>query len=150
MIEINNLTVIKVNERFLRKAAELVLKGEKTNKKAELSIALIRSGKMKEINRKYRNKNRATDILAFPSFDEGYGRQAKFLQKDSELGEVVICPSEVKKNAKRFRLACKKEMTNVLVHGVLHLLRYDHEKSERKAKKMKEKQKYYLSKILNL
>ncbi len=150
MIEINNLTSIRANERFLRKAAENVLRGEKVSRKTELSIALIRPGRIKEVNRRYRGKNRITDVLAFPSLAFDYGGEGRFLQKDLGLGEVVICPSEVKKNAKRFHSVFKKEVTKVLIHGILHLLGYDHEKSGREAKIMEETQSHYLLKILYL
>jgi probable rRNA maturation factor len=54
---------------------------------------------------------------------------------------------EVKKNAKRYNLTFKKELAKVLIHGILHLLDYDHERSEKAAKEMEEKQEHYLRKI---
>jgi len=120
MIEINNLTTVSIDEEFLKKVAEKVLEGEKA--KGELSIALVGQGRIRELNKKYRGKNRVTDVLAFPS---------------NGLGEIVICLREVKKNAKRFGSSFEKELATCLIHGILHLLGYDHEK-------MEEKQKYYL------
>jgi len=121
MVEINNLTTVSIDEEFLKKVAEKVLEGEKA--KGELSIALVGQGRIRELNKKYRGKNRVTDVLAFPS---------------NGLGEIVICLREVKKNAKRFGSSFEKELATCLIHGILHLLGYDHEK-------MGEKQKYYLS-----
>jgi len=121
MVEINNLTTVSIDEEFLKKVAEKVLEGEKA--KGELSIALVGQGRIRELNKKYRGKNRVTDVLAFPS---------------NGLGEIVICLREVKKNAKRFGSSFEKELATCLIHGILHLLGYDHEK-------MEEKQKYYLS-----
>jgi len=63
------------------------------------------------------------------------------------LGEIVICLREVKKNARRFNSTFKKELVRVLIHGILHLLGYDHEKLEKEAEKMEEKENYYLSQI---
>jgi len=60
------------------------------------------------------------------------------------LGEIVICLREVKKNAKRFSLIFEKELARVLIHGILHLLGYNHEKSEKEAEKMRKKEEYYL------
>jgi len=128
MIEINNLTTVSIDEEFLKKIAEIILKGEKQEKK-DLSIALVGQGRMRELNKRYRGKNRVTDVLSFPN---------------DGLGEVVICLREVKKNAKRFGLTFKKELARVLIHGISHLLGYNHEVSEEKAKEMVEIQKHYL------
>ena len=145
MIEINNLTTVSISEEFLKKIAEEVLTGE-SKREGDLSIALVGPGRMKKINRRYRGKNRATDILSFP---ESKIRLEKFrigpLQKSESLGEIVICLREVKKNAKRYKSDFETELSRVLIHGLLHLLGYDHEKSEKEAEKMEEKQNHYLS-----
>lgn len=148
MIEINNLTTNPVDEDFLKKIVSIVLEGEKIVKEVELSIALIGPGRMRKINRRYRGKNRVTDVLAFP---ESKILLEKFkvgvVKKVQGLGEIVICLREVKKNAKRFNLSSEKELARVLIHGMLHLLGYDHEKAK-EAKKIKEKEDFYLSKTL--
>jgi len=134
MIEINNLTTVSINEEFLKKISEKVLKRERQEHPSygrvpDLSIALVGQGRIRELNKKYRGKNRVTDVLSFP----GNG-----------LGEIVICLREVKKNAKRFGSTFEKELARVLIHGILHLLGYNHEVSEEKAKEMAEIQKHYL------
>lgn len=150
MIEINNLTTNPVDEEFLKKIIEKVLEGESASwrkKEANLSIVLVGQGRIRELNKRYRGENRVTDVLAFPNQELG-------------LGEIVICLREVKKNAKRFSSTFEKELARVLIHGILHLLGYDHEKSEKTAKEveetkasslpfatarvMEEKQNYYL------
>jgi len=145
MVEINNLTTKTIDEKFLRKVAEIVLKEER-KEKLELSIALIGQGRMRELNWKYRGKNRATDVLAF-----GTEKDLKFILPPgkAEIGEVVICLKEVKKNAKRFHSTFKKEIATCLIHGILHLLGYGHEDYEKTAQEMERKQHHYLSKILN-
>ncbi len=126
MIEINNLTAVAVDEDFLKEVAKNVLKGEK-KKETGVSIVLVGQEKMKKFNKKYRGKNRVTDVLSF-----GNG-----------LNEIVIYLREVKKNAKRYKSTFKKELGRVLIHGILHLFGYDHEKSESESKKMQEKEEYY-------
>ncbi|MFQ6049850.1 MAG: rRNA maturation RNase YbeY [Candidatus Paceibacterales bacterium] len=147
MIEINNLTTNPIDEEFLKKVAQKVLAGE-GKKESELSIALIGQGKMRKLNKKYLGKNRVTDVLAFP---ESKALLEKFkigpLQKTQGLGEIVICLREVKKNAKKFKVTFKTELAKVLIHGVLHLLGYNHEKAEKDAEKMRKKEEYYLSQI---
>jgi rRNA maturation RNase YbeY len=142
MIEINNLTTNPVDENFLKKIAKIVLDGEGKGK-SDLSVAIIGPGKMRGLNKRYLGRNRVTDVLAF-------GENSKFQIPNSKsrgIGEIVICLSEVKKNAKKFKSSFEKELARVLIHGILHLLGYDHKKNEKEAEKMEEKEKYYLSLI---
>lgn len=127
VIEVNNLTAVRIRKNSLKKIAAKVLKGEK-KRIAELSIALVGQKLIKKLNKKYRRRNKATDVLSF----------------SGELNEIVICPEEVKKNAKRFNSAFEKELVRVLIHGVLHLLGYTHEATKKEAKKMTKKQESYL------
>lgn len=151
VIEINNLTTSDIKEDFLKKIIREVLKEELEISKIqgiELSVALVGSGRMRKINKSYRGKNRTTDVLAFP---ESKVLLEKFrvgpAKKVQGLGEIIICPREVKKSAKRFGLAPKKELAKVLIHGLLHLLGYDHEKNEQEAKRMTAKEEHYLLNI---
>lgn len=128
MIEINNFTTNPLNEEFLKKIGEKILEAEE--KKMEISLVLVGRRRIKTLNKKYRQKNKVTDVLSF-SYNGS--------------GEVVICLQEVKKNAKRYNLAYEKELTKVLIHGLLHLLGYDHEVNPQKAGEMKKKEEHYLS-----
>lgn len=132
MIEINNLSLKykKIDTVFLKKVAAKVLKGEKNKKKIELSIAIVNPQEIKKLNKEYRKKNKPTDVLSFGEIG-------------GDISEIVICPEEVEKNGKDF----KKELTLVLIHGILHLLSYDHEKTKKEAEKMFQRQEEYLSKI---
>jgi probable rRNA maturation factor len=145
MIEINNLTTNPVDEEFLKKIAKITLTGEE-KKKAELSIAIIGAGRMRELNKKYQGKNRVTDVL---SFGENEIPNSKFRIPKSirGFGEIVICLREVKKNAKRYKSTFETELARVLIHGILHLLGYDHDGGEKESKKMEEKQEHYLSQV---
>jgi len=134
MIEINNLTSYPIDKKFLRKISGKILKKEHIKdrlEKKDLSVALVGQKRIKELNKRYRKKDRPTDVLAF---------------KDNEnLGEIIICLAEVRKNAKKFSSSFKKELARVLIHGVLHLLGYDHEKGGKEEKKMRKKEEYYLN-----
>lgn len=133
MIEINNLTTVSVDNSFLKKIAQIVLRGEK--KQGSLSFVLIVANKMRALNKKHRAKNRVTDVLSF-------GDSKKFPDlPEKELGEILICLSEVKKNAKKSQTVFEKELANVLIHGILHLLGYKHGKA------MEKKQEHYLLQI---
>jgi probable rRNA maturation factor len=136
MIEINNLTASSLDEKFLKKVAGTILKGESAvwrRKNKDLSIAFVGPTRIKELNKKYLKKNKNTDVLSF-LYENG--------------GELVICPREVRKNAKKFNSTFKKELTWVLIHGILHLLGYNHEKSKKETERMERKQEHYLEKII--
>ncbi|MCX6764770.1 MAG: rRNA maturation RNase YbeY [Candidatus Nealsonbacteria bacterium] len=148
MIEINNLTKFYLDEKKLKKIIKKVLIGK--FKKNDLSIAFVNSGIIKNLNKKYRKNNQATDILSFPRFKKTEKQfKVKKTGKSVNLGEIIICPKEVQKNAKRFKSEFEDELYRVLIHGILHLLGYDHEKSENQAKLMEKKQDYYFQKIIN-
>jgi probable rRNA maturation factor len=142
MIEINNLTTLKIEEDFLRKIAGEVLKKE-GKENSELSLVLTGQGRIKGLNKKYRGKNKITDVLSFSS--------SRFFpvsgEKTEKLGEIAICLKEVKKKAGRYGLSFEKQIARTLIHGILHLLGYEHEKSVKEAEKMKIKEDQYLAKI---
>ena len=148
MIEINNLTANSVDENSVKKIIEQVLQGEGIKDETELSIAFVGQGRIREVNKRYRGKNRATDVLSFP---ESKVLMEKFkigpTEKIPGLGEMIICLREVKKNANKIELVFEKELAKVVIHGVLHLLGYDHEKSEQEEIEMQKKENYYLSQV---
>lgn len=132
MTEINNSTWFKINKDLLIKASEIVLKEESKN--VNLSIALVNSKKIKELNKEYRKKNYITDVLSF---------------RDEQMPEIVLCLKKIKKNAKINNNPFQKEIVFCLIHGILHILGYDHEAGEVEELKMQEKENYYLSKIFS-
>ncbi|MBI4123012.1 MAG: rRNA maturation RNase YbeY [Parcubacteria group bacterium] len=134
MIELNNLTKETVPREFLKKVAQSVLRFEK-QRGAGLSIVLLEKKRMLELNRIYRKKDRAANVLSFP-FDDAQGKPIPELG----LGEVVLCPSEIRKNAKEYGISYKRAMAWMLVHGILHLIGYTHSQ-------MASKEKSYRSRI---
>jgi len=134
MIEINNLTSFALDKKLFTGIAKKVLSGE--NRGAEtLSLAFVSKEEIKKLNKKYRGKNKPTDVLSFE------------LAEKECLGEIVICPEVVKENSEKFGGGFKKEIVKVFVHGIFHLLGYDHEKSEKEAEKMEAKEEQYLAKL---
>jgi probable rRNA maturation factor len=131
MIEINNLTKIPVDPKFLKEIGQKILKKEGKDNK-DLSIVLVGRKKIRELNRSYRKEDRATDVLSF---------------EYNTLGEIVFCPEMIRKNAEKFNSTFKKELARVLIHGILHLLGYNHERSVAEAKKMNKKEESYLSRF---
>lgn len=144
MIEINNLTTEDIDEGAIKKLADIVLQGE-GKESSSFSLAFVGQGRMRQVNKKFRKKNRVTDVL---SFSESKALLEKFkvgnLVKTQNLGEIIICIREVKKNAKRLEFPFQQELSRVLIHGILHLLGYDHETNEKDAERMREKEEQYL------
>lgn len=136
MIEINNLTNFAVDKKFFLGVAKKVLKGE--NKGTEhVSIAFVTPQEIHTLNKKYRKKDKPTDVLSFE----------KVSAFKDEHSEVVICPFVVRDMAKDSLLPLKKELAKTLIHGLLHVLGYDHELSPTEEKRMQEKEQLYFSKI---
>jgi len=95
--------------------------------KVELSIALTDDSEIRELNRVFRHRNRATDVLAFAM------REGEPLPHSQEiLGDVVISVETARRQAGRHRRTLEAEVCMLLAHGLLHLVGYDH-KSERDA-----------------
>jgi probable rRNA maturation factor len=114
----------KVPESWLRKWVKSIpqLLKKKSLAKSELVVVLVTSGEMKRLNYLYRKKNYATDVLSFESADPDC------------LGELVICLPVIRAQSKRTGLGERGELGYMIVHGVLHLLGYDHEKPADEAK----------------
>lgn len=146
MIEINNLTTELLDERFFRQCVKIVFDNEK-KKDIDLSVAFVNPDEIKQINKKYRNKNKITDVLSFGEFEfmESSAKSHKDFEKFLKFAEIIICIEQVKKNSAKFNLIFNEEIARVFIHGILHILGYVHEKNYKQAKIMKEKENYYLS-----
>ncbi|MDP2927171.1 MAG: rRNA maturation RNase YbeY [bacterium] len=121
----------KIIEKVLAGELKIPSTPEGKEKEASLVLLFLAPAKMAELNLRYRQKKGPTDVLSFSALEAGY------------LGEVIICPAQVRQNARRFKEEFPKELQRVLIHGVLHLLGYDHERGRQKAILMKKKEEYY-------
>ncbi len=89
-----------------------------------VTVVFVDPKRGRELNRTYRRKDYATDVLSFEAVEPG------------SLGELVICPDVVAEQAREHGLTHWQELGYLLIHGVLHLLGYDHEKSRKRAEEM--------------
>jgi probable rRNA maturation factor len=103
--------------------AEFVLDREEAPVYAELSIAIVDLAEMTELNTKYRGKEGPTDVLSFECDD----LCAAEPDEPVTLGDVVIAPEVAESQADEYGHTVEQELNLLLVHGVLHLLGYDHE-----------------------
>ena len=104
--------------------AAFVLEREDAPENIELSIALVDLAEMTELNLQYRGKEEPTDVLSF-----GCDDPCAVLGPDEPvtLGDVVIAPEVAEAQAAEYGHTVEEELNLLLVHGVLHLLGYDHE-----------------------
>lgn len=149
MIDIvfNNFTKDKTHGRkFFEKIIDAAVKVMGINfKTVELSMNLVGEQKIKELNKKHRGKNQPTDVLSFPLQDEVGAKSTG--GGIMYLGDIFICSSVAKKDAERMSGSLSSELAFLAIHGFLHLLGYDNEKSITEKKKMFSLQDKILSKI---
>ena len=98
----------------------------------ELSILLVDDANIQNLNRQHRNIDTATDVLSFPQIEDG-----EFISH--MLGDVVISVETARRQADEHHFSLEQELVLLLIHGLLHLLGYDHERSRKDEKLMKEK-----------
>lgn len=109
--------------------ARHTLTAESVAEETELSVLYVTSEHIKKLNGRYAGNDYVTDVLAFPLMEEGDPEDDDYL-----LGDVVICPEVAKENAEKLGHDLSKELDTLLVHGTLHLLGYDHQGEEDKAR----------------
>ncbi len=141
-IGVSNKTKKKIDLNCLKKAALLTTKELYCGKKqVEISLVFVGEKKIRELNKKYRKKNKITDVLSFSFFESG----DNFLSDKLNLGEIFVCVSYAEKNARKKGVSLKKELALLVVHGVVHLFGIDHERSEKEYKKTEKIQNKILS-----
>ena len=110
---------------------------------SELGIMFVGDQRMRGLNRRYRGKDRTTDVLAFAM------RETIHSSADL-LGDVVIAVPTAARQAKQGRRSLDEELTVLLVHGILHLCGYDHERSEKEARRMHRRERMILRSLARL
>ena len=94
---------------------------------SEVSISFVGEDEIRELNRGYRGKDSATDVLSFPVGEEfRHGAERP-------LGDVVVCMPVARRQAEEYGHSLDRELAFLVVHGILHLLGFDHEDAEGEA-----------------
>lgn len=125
-----------VDEARLSRLATHVLQAEEIDEEAELSVLLVGSDHIRKLNARFAGDDYATDVLSFPMMEDD---DASLL-----LGDVVLCPEVAAANAEKLGHTVDVELDTLLVHGTLHLLGYDHDDEEEKAR-MEDRQREILA-----
>lgn len=113
----------------------------------ELSILIVNNRRMRELNKLYRGIDSPTDVLAFPMLDTGERGGGKGEGEPRLLGDIVISMEKVYSQAREQGHSAKRELVILLIHGILHLIGYDHERSPQDERRMKKKEGYILARI---
>lgn len=126
--------------------AELVLEREAVPDDSEVSIVLIDADSMAELNERHMGREGPTDVLSFPIEDAAPGEppQRTTGGPPLNLGDVFIAPTVVRSNAEERGVAPEDEMALIVVHGLLHILGWDHE-DESEAERMEEREAQLLA-----
>lgn len=114
----------------------------------EISLYLVGDRRMRQLNKLYRGIDKTTDVLSFPQ-TEGFKPLAFSLQPYI-LGDIVLNLDQIKRQAIENHVSFKDELRFMLIHGLLHLLGYDHEKDRESAKKMRKKERTLLNALKKL
>ena len=118
---------------WLRSVAEQVLTAQGTGSGVELGLVITSQERVRELNRSYRGRDEPTDVLAFSATEEIGADFPPFVQPPDgvlHLGEVIISYPQAIKQAEEHRHSIKTELAILIIHGVLHLLGYEHDKPE--------------------
>lgn len=111
MIDLDNTTSLKVDLHFLERIASSL-----THK--DLELIIVSNDEIQALNKEHRQKNKPTDVLSFP---------LEFNMPQMPLGSIIISNNFVEQKAKEFGHSTHEELCLLFIHGLLHLLGYDHE-----------------------
>jgi probable rRNA maturation factor len=148
---LDNLSYLDSQEKgVLKNQVKLILKGLNLANNTEICITLLNDDGMRELNETYRGMKKTTDVLSFPQYDTNpknlNAAIAKYNLKPLTLGDIVISIDTAKRHALFYGNSLEKEIRKLIIHGILHLLGYDHKKRN-DALVMRKKEKELLSLI---
>ena len=116
--------------KALAALTEKILRYMDLPERSQVCLSFVSDGDMRELNRRYRKLDRTTDVLSFAQRDVG---------DVGILGDVVISYDTAVRNSQRFSVTVEREIRRLVVHGILHLLGFDHaEKRQRETMRGKE------------
>lgn len=130
-LDFYNYTRQKLDIAYFKKIEDLDFPYKSRLKNKTIEISFVGGVRIRKINKEFRKKDKATDVISLPFGEMG----------GDTLGEIVIFPKY-----KNFK---KKEVAHLIIHGVLHILGYDH-KTNKEAEKMEQKEKKLLSEFLSV
>ncbi|MBN1473734.1 MAG: rRNA maturation RNase YbeY [Syntrophaceae bacterium] len=137
----NNQKIVKIDKRKIRRVLKTVMNHLGCSDKY-ISVSFVNDDEIRVLNKHYLGKDSPTNVLSFSMRENDYGDI-----NPNVLGDIVISAQTAKKDSLKGGLTVNQEIDFLLIHGLLHLLGFDHEKTTKdKANKMKQKEKelFYL------
>ena len=127
----------------IERVAEICLQEEEIDPKAEIGLMFVDNEQIREMNKTYRDKDSATDVLSFPIYeaDEAIDDEEEIL-----FGDIVISLERAAEQAEEYGHSLEREVMYLLVHGLLHLAGYDHMEDDEK-KEMRQREEELLTVI---
>lgn len=138
-IELNN----EIIDMF-KKAAVKCLKHEKWDRDFEISLSLVSNIEIQRLNKMYRGKDYATDVLSFPLVE--FNGETLVIDEEKALGDIVISTEMAIEQAKEYNHSLIRELGFLFVHSMFHLMGYDHF-DEDSSKEMREKEEAVLTEL---
>lgn len=128
-VEIRNTTRQKGFEDAVKKAIEKTVPFFREKGIFSFSVALVGTNTMRSLSKKWKGKDKATDVLSFGFSEKTYN---DFPTPDNEIamGEIVICVPYAKKQARELKISVSENIATLACHGTIHLFGLDHERSQ--------------------
>jgi probable rRNA maturation factor len=154
----NIVEVTKELERNIENAVKLTLEEELMNIPEEVSVILVDNNEIRELNKEFRNIDRATDVLSFPMLEYSDNEVYKDIYLDYTfdpidldegrlvLGDIVISLEKALEQSDEYGHSFMREVCYLTTHSTLHLLGYDHMEEEQKIR-MRSREEYILNKM---
>jgi len=133
----NQQKIVKINQRKIKRKIKKVLRHLKVDEETEISILFTDDKFIRSLNNKYRGIDKPTDVLSF-GLQEGAVKSPD-VESDKLLGDIIISLETAQRQADALNHSMEKELTVLLIHGLLHLTGYDH-KEDKDYKIMREKE----------
>lgn len=138
----NNQNKIKIDKRIIRSTVLKLLKTLNCRDK-EISLTFVDDEKIKNLNKQYLGKNKPTNVISFPLQEGEY-----CAINPNIMGDIVISTETAQRDALRGNLTLHQEIDYLIIHGILHLLGYNHENTTRKNINIMRQKEIYLFKVL--
>ncbi|MCL1980444.1 MAG: pyridoxine 5'-phosphate synthase [Proteobacteria bacterium] len=136
------VAALPLNRRLFRQRCDMLLHLLELGQ-AEVSVVFLDDAEMAAYNEQYRQKQGPTNVLSFPASGSGDG----FVVPENELGDVLVSVDTARREAAEQHKSLHHRLTELIIHGVLHLAGYDHERSEAEAVRMWEEEKFLFTQL---
>lgn len=128
-VEVLNESGVELDVTQFAKLARFTMRRMRVHPEAELCLKLVDEGTIAQFNKQYMDKDGPTDVLSFPMDELRPARDGE-PEQEGILGDMLLCPQYAAAQAPSFSRTVDDEMDLLTIHGILHLLGYDHAEPE--------------------